>query len=597
MRNALGEPADVAATPLNHVVEQLRRTGPARADATLSDAQLLKRFIDSRDEAAFAGLVRRHGPMVLGVCRRVLANHHDAEDAFQATFLVLFRKAASILKQELVVGWLYSVAYLTAMKARALLQKRARREKQVTTMPEPIAVAPDLWNDLQPLLDRELSRLGAEYRIPVILCDLEGKTRTDAARLLGLAEGTLSSRLSRARALLAKRLTVRGVTVSAGTLAVVLAQGATAASVPAALLAATVKATGALAGKAMTGAASARATLLMERVMMALLLTKLKVGAALALMLAVFGVVAGGGLVPRSRAQQGESSPTEARAEKERRGGDTDTKSSKEPWSKSLAELIKELKDKDRKVRENAARAIGRMGAKARPAVPALREAMEDHAISIVAAGALWRVDRVAFSAILKAEKGTEGRWAATLALQDIGTAAREVTPVLAAIARDERNSDRPHALAALVAIGADLAVALPILTQALGDSRGQYARIMAAQALGMLGPKARAALPDLHKALKDEDSTVRVDAAGAIWRIDKQARDIMPVLMAALKDSNAAARHRAMVYLARIGPPGKAAWATLLAAWQDPKDLMRDQAALALKAIDPKAAATAGVK
>src|SRR6516164_7464724 len=153
MRNALGEPADVAATPLNHVVEQLRRTGPARADATLSDAQLLERFIDSRDEAAFAGLVRRHGPMVLGVCRRVLANHHDAEDAFQATFLVLFRKAASILKQELVVGWLYSVAYLTAMKARALLQKRARREKQVTTMPEPIAVAPDLWNDLQPLLD------------------------------------------------------------------------------------------------------------------------------------------------------------------------------------------------------------------------------------------------------------------------------------------------------------------------------------------------------------------------------------------------------------------------------------------------------------
>src|SRR5207302_2960368 len=124
-------------------------------------ARLLPR---NHDEAAFAALVQQHGPMVWGVCRRLLANHHDAEDAFQATFLVLVRKAASVVPREMVANWLYGVAHQTALKARATTARRRAREKQVPDMPEPAAAPQKLWDDLQPLLDQELSRLPDKYR-------------------------------------------------------------------------------------------------------------------------------------------------------------------------------------------------------------------------------------------------------------------------------------------------------------------------------------------------------------------------------------------------------------------------------------------------
>jgi RNA polymerase sigma factor (sigma-70 family) len=249
-----------------------------REGATLTDGQLLGRFLDRRDEAAFAALVSRHGPMVWGVCRRLLCNHQDAEDAFQATFLVLVRKAASIVPREMVANWLYGVAYQTALKARATTGRRRARERQVVQMPEPEAAEPDLWSDLQPLLDQELSRLPEKYRVPVVLCDLEGKTHKEAARQLGCPAGTLSARLARARALLAKRLARRGVAVSVGVLAAVLSQQAAPAAVPLAAVSATIKtATLFAAGKAAAaGVTSARAVALMEGVLKAMLLTKLR---------------------------------------------------------------------------------------------------------------------------------------------------------------------------------------------------------------------------------------------------------------------------------------------------------------------------------
>src|SRR5216683_2430928 len=185
------------------VIQHLRRAMLLRDGARLTDGQLLKDYISRRDEAALAALVQRHGPMVWGVCRRVLSNYHDAEDAFQATFLVLVRRVASIASPELLANWLYGVAHQTAIKARATVAKRKVRERQVTEMPEPAAVEQDLWNDLQPLLDHELSRLPDIYRVVIVLCDLEGKTRKEAARHLGLPEGTVGSRLARARVLLA----------------------------------------------------------------------------------------------------------------------------------------------------------------------------------------------------------------------------------------------------------------------------------------------------------------------------------------------------------------------------------------------------------
>jgi RNA polymerase sigma factor (sigma-70 family) len=175
--------------------------------------------------------------MVLGVCRRVVGHLHDAEDAFQVVFLVLARKAAAVVPRDRVGNWLYGVAYQTARKARARVLRRRAREKQVTPLPEPAAPDDGGWDDLRPLLDRELIGLPSRYRAPVILCDLEGKTRKEAARLLGWPEGTLSGRLARARTLLARRLARRGLTLAAPALAALIAENA-AATVPAGLTAA-----------------------------------------------------------------------------------------------------------------------------------------------------------------------------------------------------------------------------------------------------------------------------------------------------------------------------------------------------------------------
>src|SRR5438445_3916328 len=149
----------MATSRISGVIQHLRRAVLLQEGAGLSDGQLLEDFVRRRDEAALAVLVRRHGPMVWGVCRRVLRNLHDAEDAFQATFLVLVRKAASVVPRQMVANWLYGVAHQTALKARATTVKRRAREKQVATMPEPAVERQDLWDDLRSLLDQELSRL------------------------------------------------------------------------------------------------------------------------------------------------------------------------------------------------------------------------------------------------------------------------------------------------------------------------------------------------------------------------------------------------------------------------------------------------------
>src|SRR5262249_25373381 len=152
--------------------------------------QLLECFVSHREPAALETLVRRHGPMVWGVCRRVLHAQEDAEDAFQATFLVLLRKAPTIVPRQMVGNWLYGVAHQTALKARATRRRRRGREKQVTDMPEPAVTDTQHENELRAVLDEELSRLPDKYRVVLVLCELEGKTGKEAARQLVLPEGT-----------------------------------------------------------------------------------------------------------------------------------------------------------------------------------------------------------------------------------------------------------------------------------------------------------------------------------------------------------------------------------------------------------------------
>jgi RNA polymerase sigma factor (sigma-70 family) len=190
----------------------------AQGYAALTDAQLLDAFVAHRDEGAFAALVRRHGPMVLGVCRRVLGNPHDAEDAFQSTFLVLVRKAGSIWHGHLLNNWLYGVACRTATKVKA---RTARWRAIPQTQIEVHAVAPEnerAWSDLRPVLDQEVCRLPDRLRAAVVLCYLEGKSQEQAARLLGCPRGSVAGWLARARNLLHSRLTRRGVALSAGAL-------------------------------------------------------------------------------------------------------------------------------------------------------------------------------------------------------------------------------------------------------------------------------------------------------------------------------------------------------------------------------------------
>ncbi len=267
---------------LRQVLEQLHQAGG------LTDGQLLARFVAARDETAFAALVRRHGPMVLGVCRRVVGDFHDAEDAFQATFLVLASRAASVLKRESVGCWLHGVAYHTALRATTALGRRRSREKPMSDLPHP-QTQPDEPRDWLPLLDRELSLLPEKYRAAIVACDLEGRPRREAARVLGLSEGTVSSRLARGRALLAKRLTRCGVALSGGALAVALSNEASAA-VPAGLVSSTAKAA-ALTAAGQVAAVSTTTVLLMKGVTRMMLLKKLRVVAGAVVVLLAFGAV------------------------------------------------------------------------------------------------------------------------------------------------------------------------------------------------------------------------------------------------------------------------------------------------------------------
>jgi RNA polymerase sigma factor (sigma-70 family) len=295
------------------MIRHLRRAVLRHDAAGRTDGRLLASFIEQKDEAAFGALVRRHGRMVFGVCRRVLRNHHDAEDAFQVTFLVLARKASSVKPRDKVANWLHGVALRTALKAKAMTAKRRRREKQVAGMPEPKPARQDQGRDLQPLLDQELNGLPENYRLPILICDLGGKTIKEAARQLGWPQGTLASRLARGRKLLAKRLVNRGVVFSAGPLAAVVLQDVASAGVPTSLLSSTVKAVTVIAAGQATiaGAVPARVAALTEGVMKSMLLTKLRIHATtLGAVLVILSL--GGGLVSHRRAAAQPSRPVAA---------------------------------------------------------------------------------------------------------------------------------------------------------------------------------------------------------------------------------------------------------------------------------------------
>jgi RNA polymerase sigma factor (sigma-70 family) len=271
---------------LNAVVHWIRQVTPEGGYRVVPDKHLLERFLTHKDAEAFTELMQRHGPMVWAVCRRALTDVHDAEDAFQATFLLLVRKAASITKQASVGSWLHGVAYRVATKARSHRLARSRCEREITDMAAARASSETLWHEVQAVLDEEVDRLPQKYQAPFVLCYLEGKTNDEAAQHLRCPKGTVATRLAWARRRLRKRLVGRGITLSIGLFATLLSEKATPAAVPGTLVRATLHA--ALCSAA--GAIPAQLAALMESGMQTLSLSKAKMFLAVGLAATAIGM-------------------------------------------------------------------------------------------------------------------------------------------------------------------------------------------------------------------------------------------------------------------------------------------------------------------
>jgi RNA polymerase sigma factor (sigma-70 family) len=292
------------------VVRHIRRLAATLASAELSDCQLLERFAGHRDESAFAVLVRRHGPLVLGVCRRVLRDAHDAEDAFQTTFIALARQAGSLRRPESLGPWLHGVAARTALKARGRAARRRVCELEAAATRSTIVEHPDeiVWRDLRPVLDEAVTSLPEPCRMPFVLCYFEGRTVSEAAQELGWPRGTVATRLALARQKLRARLTNRGVALSAGAVAGALCGNLASARPPVSLLVSTARAATAAAGHGMATGAGPTAAAVLAQGGKAMVMTRVMVAA---LLLAV-GVGGGGLTLYGQRARERDSKPAAA---------------------------------------------------------------------------------------------------------------------------------------------------------------------------------------------------------------------------------------------------------------------------------------------
>jgi RNA polymerase sigma factor (sigma-70 family) len=293
--------------PSGALVRHLRQLVDPREARDLPDAVLLGRFAAARDDRAFAALVQRHGRLVWNVCLHVLRDNHDAEDAFQGTFLVLARKADSIHKQQSVASWLHGVAYRVAQKARVAAARRRVHESRAAAMPASQPSCEMAWRELQEILDDELNHLPEKYKTPFVLCCLQNKSKKEAAEELGWKEGTLSSRLAEARKRLQQRLQRRGVTLSSVLCGTALTQN-TATTISPLLADGTIKAALSFAWGA--GIEAGRAVALAEGVLQAMAATRIKFAVVFLTLLVLAGATCLAGSCANSRSGQALPFPT-----------------------------------------------------------------------------------------------------------------------------------------------------------------------------------------------------------------------------------------------------------------------------------------------
>jgi RNA polymerase sigma factor (sigma-70 family) len=277
------------------VVRHIRKLVTARDDHKLPDDLLLKRFALRQDEAAFAVLVKRHGSMVLSVCRSILHDLHDAEDSFQAAFLLLAQKAPSIRRRQALSGWLYRVAYHVSMRAKVKSARTRLLEKRAVTMPSSDPLLDLSLREVRAMLFEEVDCLAEKYRSPLVLCGLQEKSLEEAARILGLSKGAVKGRLQRGRELLRVRLRRRGLELPIALFTVGFSLNSASGQVSAMLAASTVRAAMRLAagGHGTAGVVSAEVAALVRGTGMTMFLSKAKIATALVLAVGVAAITLG----------------------------------------------------------------------------------------------------------------------------------------------------------------------------------------------------------------------------------------------------------------------------------------------------------------
>jgi RNA polymerase sigma factor (sigma-70 family) len=347
-------------SPILRVIRQVVEDPEMRES---SDRDLLQQFSERRDTAAFHALLRRHGPMVFDVCLGVLGNEANAEDAFQATFLILAQKATSIRKAASVGSWLHSVAYRTALQARA--QEATRKKSEAHAPPRPMSEPDDLtWREVRAVLHEELNKLPERYRVALVMCYLESKTQDQAAAQLGVAKSTLKERLERGRELLRARLVRRGFGPAVLLVAATWPAPVASACFLPTFMSAAVKAAGlSVAGQATAGVISAKVAALSEGVMRAMFMTKMRLVVGLLIVATAIGV-AGLTFRPGGTGAVAQAAPPTARTETA-------------PDNKDIERLIKQLGSDEFTEREAATAALKKVG---KPALKALSEAATENA-------------------------------------------------------------------------------------------------------------------------------------------------------------------------------------------------------------------------
>ena len=544
----------MATNRLNALLQHLLRSVAPASPGEVSDAQLLDRFVLQRDEAAFELLLWRHGPMVLGLCQRLLHHEQDVEDAFQATFLVLVRKARSISKRQALASWLYKVAYRIACRARPRVPVHSPRsqaelgnEPRLDDWPAPEAPDDVSRRDLRALLDEEVARLPETYRRAIVLSYLQGKTNEEAARLLGWPKGTVATRLTRARERLRLRLERRGLAVTSVALASALTDKALAGVMPAELVRGAL--TGALAYAAGSATAatilSAKTVALTEGVLRIMWYSKMKVLASV--LLAVTLTSAGIGLAVRQvwaasgpdEALAAPADPVPVNALVKKKGA-----------SQADVTKLREEIDRLRAELDFAVQEIRQLKAALRlPTAPPEQ-------------GPLYR-GRPA-SVWLEQLKDADAKYRAeaVTALGALAENNKTLIPVLGGVLKDK------SALVSSLAVGAVEPFApevVSLVVQLLKDKSSPSARARAAEVLGRIGPAAKAAIPVLTQAVKDEDVKVRRAAIDALAEMKADAKMAVPNLAQVLKHHPMAPDdydvHRSTIAALRaIGPDAKPA-------------------------------------